>query len=73
MAQLDVNKEGRCSVNVTAIVRITLKDGAFHEDVGCGQCENIKGKGAALDKVSSLRPNDVKAKKLIQHRRKRRQ
>lgn len=51
--QIDVNKEGRCSLNVTAIVRITLKDGCFHEDVGCGQGENIRGKGAALDKVSS--------------------
>lgn len=52
--QLDLNKEGRCSVNVTAIVRISLADGAWHEDVGCGQAENIKGKGAALDKVHQL-------------------
>jgi DNA repair and recombination protein RAD52 len=52
--QCDVNEQGRCSVNVTAIVRITLKDGAHHEDVGCGQGENIKGRGAALDKVSWL-------------------
>lgn len=33
-------------------MRITLQDGCYHEDVGCGQGENIKGKGAALDKVS---------------------
>jgi DNA repair and recombination protein RAD52 len=38
-------------VNVTAIVRITLQDGCFHEDVGCGSGENIKGKASALDKV----------------------
>ncbi|WVQ78161.1 hypothetical protein IAT38_000242 [Cryptococcus sp. DSM 104549] len=48
---LEQNKEGRVSVNVTAIIRITLLDGTFHEDVGCGQGENIKGKGAALDKA----------------------
>lgn len=53
-SKLDVNKEGRCSVNITAIVRITLQDGCFHEDVGCGQGENIKSKGAALDKVSCV-------------------
>lgn len=55
--KLDVNKEGRCSTNVTAIVRITLQDGCYHEDVGCGSGENIKGKASALDKVRSvLRP-----------------
>jgi recombination DNA repair RAD52 pathway protein len=52
--KLDVNKEGRCSVNVTAIVRITLQDGCYHEDVGCGSGENIKGKANALDKVCLL-------------------
>ena len=50
---MDVNDQGRCFCNVTAIVRITLADGSWHEDVGCGQSENIKSKGAALDKVSS--------------------
>jgi len=49
---MDVNDQGRCFCNVTAIVRITLADGSWHEDVGCGQSENIKSKGAALDKVS---------------------
>ena len=50
--QIDVNDQGRVSTNVTAIVRITLADGSWHEDVGCGQGENAKGKSAALDKVS---------------------
>jgi len=36
---------------VTAIVRVTLADGNWHEDVGAGQGDNIKGKGACLDKV----------------------
>ena len=38
-------------MNVTAIVRITLQDGCYHEDVGCGSGENIRGKASALDKV----------------------
>ncbi|KZS98197.1 hypothetical protein SISNIDRAFT_448364 [Sistotremastrum niveocremeum HHB9708] len=40
----------RYSVGVSAIVRVTLRDGVFHEDVGYGLLENSKSKGAALDK-----------------------
>jgi hypothetical protein len=32
-------------------VKVTLKDGTCHEDVGYGTGENMKSKGAALDKV----------------------
>ncbi|RXK39941.1 hypothetical protein M231_02736 [Tremella mesenterica] len=56
---LDCNDQGRVSVNVTAIVRITLQDGCFHEDVGCGQCENVRGKGAALDKAKKEAVTDA--------------
>lgn len=53
---IDLNEQsGRYNVGVTAIVRVTLRDGAFHEDIGYGACENMKGKGAALDKVRVLR------------------
>jgi DNA repair and recombination protein RAD52 len=31
-------------------VRVTLKDGTFHEDVGYGHIENCKGKAAAFEK-----------------------
>jgi len=41
----------RFNVGVTATVRVTLKDGAYHEDVGHGMLES-ESKGAALDKVS---------------------
>lgn len=55
---IDLNEETkRFSVGVSAIVRITLRDGAYHEDVGYGLLENSKSKGAALDKVCLL-PND---------------
>lgn len=70
ISQLDVNDQGRCSVGVTAIVRITLQDGCFHEDVGAGQGENIKGKGAALDKVSfCLQMSENPADKQCRQRR----
>lgn len=49
---IDCNEQSqRFSVGVTAIVRVTLRDGVFHEDVGYGLLENSKSKGAALDKV----------------------
>uniref|UniRef100_A0A8H8CKG5 Uncharacterized protein n=1 Tax=Psilocybe cubensis TaxID=181762 RepID=A0A8H8CKG5_PSICU len=47
----DYSEESRrYSVGVTAIVRVTLRDGVFHEDTGYGMLENSKSKGAALDK-----------------------
>ena len=49
---VDCNEETkRFNVGVTAVVRVTLRDGVFHEDVGYGLLENSKSKGAALDKV----------------------
>lgn len=41
----------RYCVGVTALIRVTLRDGVFHEDIGYGMLENAKSKGAALDKV----------------------
>ena len=49
---VDLNEETkRYNVGVTAIMRITLRDGVFHEDIGYGLLENSKSKGQALDKV----------------------
>jgi DNA repair and recombination protein RAD52 len=49
---VDYNEETRrFSVAASAIVRVTLADGVYHEDVGCGQVENVKSKAAAIDKV----------------------
>ena len=43
----------RYNVGVTAIVRVTLSDGVYHEDIGYGMLDNSKSKGMALDKVRS--------------------
>jgi recombination DNA repair RAD52 pathway protein len=51
--QIDEPTQGRYNVGISAIIRIILRDGTFHEDTGYGQCDNTKGKGAALDKVRS--------------------
>lgn len=41
---------GRYSVGVSSTVRVTLKDGTYHEDVGFGHIENAKMKYMAFDK-----------------------
>ena len=44
-------KNGRYSVGASAICRVTLRDGAYHEDVGYGQSDNMKDKAKALEKA----------------------
>ncbi|KAH7103918.1 Rad52/22 double-strand break repair protein [Auriculariales sp. MPI-PUGE-AT-0066] len=48
--QLDPQGQ-RFNVGFSAIVRITLRSGAYHEDVGFGQMDNARGKGMAFDKA----------------------
>ncbi|KAH7344803.1 Rad52/22 family double-strand break repair protein-domain-containing protein [Rhizoctonia solani] len=57
---IDQNPEThRYNVGVSALVRVTLRDGAFHEDVGFGALDNAKGKGAALDKCKKEAVTDA--------------
>lgn len=44
----------RWCIGVSAIVKVWLRDGACHEDVGYGKIENAKSKGDALDKVCAF-------------------
>lgn len=41
---------GRYNVGVSCIVRVTLQDGTFHEDIGYGRAENMTSKAMALEK-----------------------
>ncbi|OJD11588.1 hypothetical protein AJ78_07674 [Emergomyces pasteurianus Ep9510] len=41
----------RISLGLSVIVRVTLKDGTFHEDIGYGHCENSKSKALAFEKA----------------------
>lgn len=41
----------KVSLGLSVIVRVTLKDGTYHEDVGYGHIENCKGKAAAFEKA----------------------
>lgn len=49
-ADYDQNTQ-RYTIGIAAIVRVTLRDGVYHEDTGYGMMENSKSKGAAFDKV----------------------
>lgn len=41
----------KVSLGLSVIVRVTLRDGSFHEDIGYGHIENCKGKAAAFEKA----------------------
>ncbi|CAL8582001.1 DNA repair protein rad52 [Xanthoria parietina] len=53
--QLDFVEEsqttGKVSLGLSVIVRVTLRDGTYHEDIGYGHIENCKGKAAAFEKA----------------------
>lgn len=42
---------GKWSLGLSVVVRVTLKDGTFHEDIGYGNIENCKSKAMAFDKA----------------------
>ncbi|KAL3481600.1 hypothetical protein BJX99DRAFT_218597 [Aspergillus californicus] len=50
---------GKVNLGLSVIVRVTLKDGAYHEDVGYGHIENCKGKAAAFEKAKKEATTDA--------------
>ena len=55
--------KGKVCVGVTAVVRVTLKDGTFHEDVGYGMSENPK-KGSAIENAKKEAVSDARKRAL---------
>ncbi|KAF4584114.1 DNA repair and recombination protein rhm52 [Ophiocordyceps camponoti-floridani] len=41
----------RVSIGLSVIVRVTLRDGTYHEDIGYGSIENARGKAMAFEKA----------------------
>ncbi|KAJ5051437.1 uncharacterized protein L3040_001216 [Drepanopeziza brunnea f. sp. 'multigermtubi'] len=41
----------KVSLGLSVVVRVTLKDGTYHEDIGYGHMEHAKGKAAAFEKA----------------------
>ncbi|KAL4927200.1 RAD52 DNA repair protein RADC [Aspergillus undulatus] len=50
---------GKVSLGLSVITRVTLRDGAYHEDVGYGHIENCKGKAAAFEKAKKEATTDA--------------
>jgi len=62
--QIDYAKEkqkhsDRWYIGVSVIVRVELKNGTYHEDLGFGEAVNIKGRGAALQKAKKEAVTDA--------------
>ena len=49
----------KITLGLSVIVRVTLKDGTYHEDVGYGCIENCKGKAAAFEKAKKEGTTDA--------------
>lgn len=57
---LDENPQTfRINIGISVIIRVTLRDGTFHEDVGYGNIENCKGKAAAFEKAKKEATTDA--------------
>ncbi|CCH43955.1 DNA repair and recombination protein [Wickerhamomyces ciferrii] len=44
-------RNGKTNLSVSVIVRVTLKDGTYREDIGCGSIENSRTRAAAFEKA----------------------
>lgn len=51
MDYCDETPQNKVSVGLSVVVRITLRDGTFREDLGYGHTENAWGKAAAFEKA----------------------
>ncbi|PSN59260.1 dsRNA-binding domain-like protein, partial [Corynespora cassiicola Philippines] len=49
---VDVNQNtGRVSIGLSAVVRLVLKDGTFHDNVGYGSVDDCPNKGMAFEQA----------------------
>lgn len=49
----------KISLGLSVVVRVTLRDGTYHEDIGYGHIENCKGKAAAFEKAKKEATTDA--------------
>ncbi|KAI9843894.1 MAG: DNA repair protein rad52 [Sclerophora amabilis] len=50
---------GKVSIGISVVVRVTLRDGTYHEDVGYGHMENCNSKGGAFEKAKKGATTDA--------------
>ncbi|OBA14523.1 uncharacterized protein OGAPODRAFT_50820, partial [Ogataea polymorpha] len=51
-------RNGRVSLGLSSIVRVILRDGTYHEDIGYGSIDNCNSKSAAFDKCKKEAATD---------------
>ncbi|KAJ2488038.1 DNA repair protein rad52 [Coemansia sp. RSA 2320] len=56
---VDQLEGGRLNVGASCMMRITLRDGTYKEDIGFGMIENAKSKGMAFEKVKKEAVTDA--------------
>ncbi|KAK7754687.1 DNA repair protein rad52 [Diatrype stigma] len=49
----------KITLGLSVIIRVTLRDGTYHEDIGYGHIENCKGKAAAFEKAKKEGTTDA--------------
>ncbi|ODV94531.1 hypothetical protein PACTADRAFT_50410 [Pachysolen tannophilus NRRL Y-2460] len=57
---------GRWSLGLSVVVRVTIKDGTYHEDIGYGSIENCKSRSMAFDKAKKEAVTDAVKRALRQ-------
>ncbi|PYH95147.1 hypothetical protein BO71DRAFT_351880 [Aspergillus ellipticus CBS 707.79] len=50
---------GKVNCGLSVVVRVTLRDGTYHEDIGYGHMDNAKGKAIALEKAKKEGTTDA--------------
>ncbi|KAF1955596.1 hypothetical protein CC80DRAFT_536142 [Byssothecium circinans] len=55
---VDESQNGKVSLGLSIVVRITLKCGTYHEDIGYGSVENGKGKAVSFEKAKKEAATD---------------
>ncbi|KAK9371983.1 uncharacterized protein V1513DRAFT_406253 [Lipomyces chichibuensis] len=56
---VEVKDNGKIDVGISVVVRVTLRDGTFHEDIGFGHVENARSKYMALSKCKKEATTDA--------------
>ena len=51
---VDETRDGKWCVGISVILRVTLRNGAYHEDIGYGACTNMPDKGQAIEKAKKV-------------------
>ncbi|KAI8867419.1 hypothetical protein GQ42DRAFT_164802 [Ramicandelaber brevisporus] len=55
----DMNQNGNHNIGISCIVRVTLANGSFREDVGFGSIENVKSKALGFEKAKKEAVTDA--------------